>query len=131
MVIKEFRRKAYINVSPLVVTGLDGSLVKVVSHADTERNDSTRIEAYVVVCIHGKTIDLFLPVSVVDDPVKSDKVCTHSCTVLLHESSELSTAHHLDDILILFEGYTSAVTYMKAFAFSLLCCDDDHTIGCT
>ena len=41
MIVEEFRRKAYVNVTSLVVADFDGSLVEVVAHADTERNNST------------------------------------------------------------------------------------------
>ena len=76
VILEELRRKAYVDVSSLVVTGLNGSLVKVVSQADTERNHSAGIETDVMVSVDCKTVNLFLPVCVIDDTVKANEVST-------------------------------------------------------
>ena len=128
MVVKELRRKADVDVASLVVTNLDGSLVEVVAHADTERELAAGIEAHVVVGVDADTVDEALPVSVVQSAVNAQER-SGIRTVGLDIFSESRTVHHLDDILVLLCGDASAVADMHSCACTLLGGDDDHTVG--
>ena len=129
VVVQELGRHADVDVSSLVVTHLDGSLVEVVAHAHAEGEPAARVEADIVVGIDTYTVYKALPISVIQSSVNSQQVSRFR-TVLLDVCGESLSVHHLDGVLVLLCGYASAVADVQTLALALLGGDDDHTVGC-